>query len=252
MAKSASAYPFVTRRELVARVESEPAFMKECAGVLQARTEQRAAGSAPTGKAWGWMSSERVVAGRLTAKSCIGMLSVDDESRLAKLVARYSRQLADHFRALAIQAHPGLAVAAERFGVGPTASDSSDISRGPGYPQESPERCHPSAEPQPDALEGDLEAGLEDVAEIVETESDVSADDDTDVDADTDPEPVQGDEPVPRVMELVERVPGQRTDAIAKALGVTTAMLAPTLRMLVQGRQLRKQGFGRGTRYFVR
>ena len=47
-------------------------------------------------------------------------------------------------------------------------------------------------------------------------------------------------------------MPGERTAAIAEALGVTTAMLAPTLRMLVQGRQLRKQGFGRGTRYFVR
>ena len=53
-------------------------------------------------------------------------------------------------------------------------------------------------------------------------------------------------------MEFVERMPGERTEAIADALGVTTALLAPTLRMLVQGRKLRKQGFGRGTRYFVR
>ncbi len=190
------------------------------------------------------MSSERVVAGRLTAKSKIGMLSQAEESKLTSLVARYSRQLADHFRALALAENPGLSAAAERFGVLPTASDPSDISGGTRDPQESPERCHSSGDRQPDVLEDDLDAVLDGDPEIVETESDVSADGDTDVDIDL--EPVQGDELVPRVMEFVERVPGQRTDAIAKALGVTTAMLAPTLRMLAQGRQLRKQGFGRG------
>ncbi len=39
---------------------------------------------------------------------------------------------------------------------------------------------------------------------------------------------------------------------IAKALEVTTALLAPTLRMLIQGKQIRKQGLGRGTRYYAR
>jgi hypothetical protein len=224
MAKSA-AYPFTTRREIAARLESEPAFVAECASVLQARTEQRASGGAPPGKPWGWMSSERVVAGRLTAKSGIGMLSVDDEAKLAKLVSRYSRQLADHFRALAISENPALSVAAEKFGVLPTASDPSDISQGPGNPQERAKRCHQSEERRPDALEDDLEV---------------------------DSEPIQ-DDPLPRrAVEFVERSSGERTDAIAKALGVTTAMLAPTLRMLVQGKKLRKQGFGRGTRYFVR
>jgi len=33
-------------------------------------------------------------------------------------------------------------------------------------------------------------------------------------------------------------------------LGTTTAMLAPTLRMLVQAKKLKKLGAGRGTRYF--
>jgi hypothetical protein len=77
---SSSGYPFVTRKQIVARLESEPAFMKECAAILQARTEQRAAGSAPIGKPWGRMSSERVVAGRLVAKSKIGMLSTTSRS----------------------------------------------------------------------------------------------------------------------------------------------------------------------------
>jgi hypothetical protein len=53
-------------------------------------------------------------------------------------------------------------------------------------------------------------------------------------------------------MAFVDRSPGQRTEVIAKALDVTTAMLAPTLRMMVQGRQIKKQGVGRGTRYSMR
>ena len=71
-------------------------------------------------------------------------------------------------------------------------------------------------------------------------------------DLEPDSEPAQDDALPRRAMEFVERMPGQRTEAIADALGVTTALLAPTLRMLVQGKQIRKQGFGRGTRYFVR
>jgi hypothetical protein len=249
MPNSSSAYPFVTRRELVARLESEPAFVKECAAVLQTRIEQRTGGTAPAGKSWGWMSSERVVAGRLTAKSKIGMLSVDEESKLTALVSHYSRQLADHFRALALAEDPGLSAAAEKFGVGPGGSTPSDISRGPRNPQERAERCHPSGDGQPDAIEDDPEPELEAGPEVIEAQPGVIANDDHVIDIGADPE---SDELPRRAMEFVERTPGQRTEAIAHALGVTTALLAPTLRMLVQGKQLKKVGFGRGTRYFVR
>lgn len=224
MVKPSTAYPFTTRREIATRARSDPAFAAECASVLQARTEQRAAGSAPAGKPWGWMSSERVGAGRLVAKERADTLSVDEESQLAKLVSRYSRQLADHFRSRALAAEPGLFEAAEKFGVGSKGSTPSDISQGPPEPKEAPPRCHPEEDRQPDVLENDLEAGLE--------RSD--------------------DEVAPRVMEYVERSPGQRTEEVARALDVTTAMLAPALRMLVQARKLRKQGIGRGTRYFAR
>jgi hypothetical protein len=184
MAKSA-AYPFVTRREIAARLASEPAFVKECASVLQARTEQRVAGSAPSGKPWGWMSSERVVAGRLTAKSKIGMLSVDDEAKLAKLVSRYSRQIADHFRSLALAENPGLSEAAEKFGVLPGGSTPSDISQGPRNPQERAERCHPSGERRPDDLEDNPDAEFELAPEVI--------DDDMVIDDGADSEPAQDD-----------------------------------------------------------
>ncbi|MEO8901156.1 MAG: hypothetical protein ABI488_05735 [Polyangiaceae bacterium] len=228
-----TAYPFMTKKQIQARIVAEPAFMMECASVMQARTEQRAAGLAPPGKPWGWMSSERVVAGKLTAKSKIGMLSLDEEQRLAKLVSRYSRQLADHHRTIALAENAGLAGAAEKFGVLPGGPTPSDDFQGPRQPQGGPERCHPSGERRPDAPEDDLEVLTED-------------------DLEPDSEAVH-DDPLPRrAMDFVERMPGQRTEAIADALGVTTALLSPALRGLVQGRRLRKQGFGRGTRYFPR
>jgi hypothetical protein len=226
MSKSATAtYPFVTRRQVQARIESEPAFMKECARTLQARTEQRVAGAAPPGKPWGWMSSERVVAGRLVAKVGVGMLSADDEGKLAKLVSRYSRQLADHHRAIALVENPALSEAAEKFGVLPTGFDPPHISPAQPEPKETAERCHPSGDYHPDGLQDDVEA---------------------------DTEPAPEDDLPRRAIEFVADNAGLRTDAIARGLGVTTALLAPTLRALVQGKQLRKQGVGRGTRYFVR
>ncbi|MEO7037389.1 MAG: hypothetical protein ABI548_25765 [Polyangiaceae bacterium] len=219
------AYPFTTKKQIQLRIDAEPAFMKECASVMQARTEQRAAGVAPPGKAWGWMSSERVTAGKLTAKSRIGMLSSDEEARLAKLVSRYAKQLADHHRAIALAENPALSVAAEKFGVDSTGSNPPDDVQGQPEAKETAERCHSEPDCPVDDLIGDPEV-------------------------DSDPTP---EEDLPhRVMEFIASNAGLRTDAIARALCTNTAMLAPTLRALVQGKRVRKQGVGRGTRYFVR
>ncbi|MEO7032878.1 MAG: hypothetical protein ABI548_03520 [Polyangiaceae bacterium] len=218
---TSTAYPFVTRRDIAMRIATEPAFTMECAAVLQTRTEQRAAGLAPPGKPWGWMSSERVTAGKLTAKSKIGMLSSDEETKLAKLVSRYAKQLADHHRALALLENPALSAAAEKFGVGATGVNPPETSQAQPESKETAEKCHSEA----DDLESDREPASE---------------------------PAPEDDLPRRAMEFIAGNAGLRTDAIARALDVTTAMLAPTLRMLVQARQLKKQGFGRGTRYFVR
>jgi len=83
---------------------------------------------------------------------------------------------------------------------------------------------------QPDAPEDDLETLIED-------------------DLEPESEPAQ-DDPLPRrAMEFVERSPGERTAAIADALGVTTAPLAPTLRIWcrVGGSERWASGGARGT-----
>lgn len=214
---SAVAYPFLTRREIAARVEADAAFAAECALVLEARTQQRAAGGAPAGKPWGWMSSERVVAGGLVAKVHGASLTESDQTKLSALVRRYSRQLANHCRGLAIEEDPALSAVAAKFGALPTRRLSSS-------PMQAPNAVRESALTRTDEGEQQLDQA----------------------------EPAEDDELSRRIMAYIEVAPGVRTEGIARALGVTTAILAPTLRMLVQAKRLCKQGVGRGTRYGIR
>lgn len=213
----AVAYPFLTRREIAARIDADSAFAAECALVLESRTQQRAAGAAPVGKPWGWMSSERVIAGRLVVKLRGGSLTEDDRGKLVGFVRRYSRQLADHSRGLALRENPELSAVAAKFGALPADSGPPILVQTQPEPKETAEQCHADDERQPDQVEC-----------------------------------ARDDELPPRIVAHIKLAPGQRTEEIAKSLDVTTAMLAPALRMLVQGRQIKKQGVGRGTRYFTR
>jgi hypothetical protein len=214
----ATAYPFLTRREIAARIDADPAFAAKCALVLESRTQQRAAGAAPVGKPWGWMSSERVTAGRLVVKLRGGSLTDGDRDMLVGFVRRYSRQLADHSRDLAIKENPDLSAVAAKFGALPADSAPPILVQTQPEPKETAEQYPTDDGRHPDEVE--------------------CARDD--------------DELPPRIVAHIKLAPGERTEEIAKALDVTTAMLAPALRMLVQGRQIKKQGVGRGTRYFTR
>jgi hypothetical protein len=212
-------YPFATRRQIATRIDTEPEFARECALVLQARTVERLAGKAPSGKAWGWMSSERVIAGKLVAAVEAGTLTDADEIKLRTFVRRYSRQVAEHSRGLVLREHPELAEAAARFGVLPTATAAPPPKPGAGRanPTEEPPVAGP-APPEPTAV----------------------------------PEPEPPDDRPARLLVFLRHSAGERAEAIAKALDTTTAMLGPVLREMVQGKTLQKRGVGRGTRYFVR
>lgn len=213
MKKEPMKYPFLTRAEIQRRLASDAAFVHECARILQERTTERLARRAPADGAWGWMSSETVVARKLVARLEAGPLSAADDAKLSKLVGRYSRQLAEHYRGLALRERPELAEVAARFGVAPRAA-------GHGVPPAPEPQAAPAAKPIPPE----------------------------------EPEPQESDDDAlsARVLAFVGRNPGQRTAEIAKALDTTTAMIAPTLRALVQGKKLSKRGVGRGTRYFPR
>jgi hypothetical protein len=219
---SSVVYPFLTRRDIAARIDSDPAFAAECALVLHARTVERLAGRAPTGKPWGWMSSESVAAGKLVAKLQAGSILESDRARLRQLTRRYARQVAQHSVELALRAHPELTSIAAKFGVLPPGMTAV--------------HARTTDAPTEEAAHADAESGDPDTAASTGSE---------DEEPDTEAFPA-------RLLALVQGNPGQRTAEIAKALETTTAMVAPALRALVQGRKLAKRGVGRGTRYFVR
>jgi hypothetical protein len=213
MKKELMKYPFLTRAEIQRRLASDGAFVHECARILQARTTERLAGRSPADGSWGWMSSETVVARKLVARLETGPLSAADEAKLCKLVGRYSRQLAEHYRGLALRERPELAEVAARFGVAPRTAGHG-VPPTPEPPAATPATPVPADDPEPQEPEDDALPA--------------------------------------RVLAFVGRNPGQRTAEIAKALDTTTAMIAPALRALVQGKKLAKRGVGRGTRYSAR
>lgn len=147
MTTSDKRYPFKSRKEIKAKILGDEAFARECAVILQQRTDERDAGRAPEGKPWGWMSSQKATASKLVEKLRSGMLSAAEETRLAKMVAGYSRQLAEHHRAEELRRRPELAEIARVFGVD--------------APAPSARRCNPEeaapTEQQPKAANGTAE-----------------------------------------------------------------------------------------------
>lgn len=106
-------YPFVTRRDVIARLSSDPAFVRECIGVLHRRFLERETLKPPAG----WMSSH-VKTGedlylRLMARNCRDA----DVARARELVTRYAKQLARVLRDEQIARDPQLALVATVFGI---------------------------------------------------------------------------------------------------------------------------------------
>jgi hypothetical protein len=116
---SKNRYPFLSRADIKRRIGSDTEYALECAVALERRTRERQAARGPGAGASGWMSSHRIVAGRLVARFEAGKLTPQERSMLVGIVARYARQLARLERERALRAHPELAAVASVFGVAP-------------------------------------------------------------------------------------------------------------------------------------
>jgi hypothetical protein len=106
-------YPFLSRREILARIASDPAFAIDCVAILQGRFEHRAEG----GPSSGWMASHAAKATKLAARLASGEATAKEKSEAAELAARYSKQLARVFRDRELAARPELAATAMVFGI---------------------------------------------------------------------------------------------------------------------------------------
>jgi hypothetical protein len=112
---NSNGYPFLSRRQILERIEADPSFAAECFAILQDRHERRGAGGT---ESMGWMASHAARATALAAKLASGEAIEKERAEAAKLAGRYSKQLARAFRDRDLAARPELGAQAAVFGVG--------------------------------------------------------------------------------------------------------------------------------------
>jgi hypothetical protein len=148
------AYPFVTRRQVVARLGRDPEFAGACLAILHRRFVDRDILPPPAG----WMASDVKRAEELYSRLDAGEASPSDLALATKLAQRYARQIASHFRDDELARNPSLKPLAAIYGLRPTVEDA-DIDDGvdedpPTDEAEAPEHLPARVtEPPPAALE---------------------------------------------------------------------------------------------------
>jgi hypothetical protein len=223
-------YPFITKAAIAARLKArETGFVQECMGIMQARHEARLVGRAAHG---GWMASQAVNATKLAARFAASNPTKAEVALAAGILGRYVKQIAAHMRERALHENPALAEAAARYGVGAPAAPA------------------PPASPAGLAARPGGEESAEAAAGRGTQESDGEQRRPTEPAAGAQDE--QEDETARAVASVLREEPGLRAEELAPRVGMTTAMLAPTLRAMVAAGTLEKEGSGRGTRYSVR
>jgi hypothetical protein len=113
-------YPFLTKSQLKDRISSDDEFVAACVLVMQSRQtdDEQEVRETRWKNRRGWMSSHAVRGGKLASKIESGeALSEEELDQARKMLLSYSKQLASHFRALAIEANPALKDAGSVFGV---------------------------------------------------------------------------------------------------------------------------------------
>jgi hypothetical protein len=87
-------YPFVTRRQVLERLDRDPAFVRSCVEILHRRYLERALLPPPAG----WMSSHKKAGEGIYAKLASDASTAADIVTAAKIAKRYAKQLAKVFR----------------------------------------------------------------------------------------------------------------------------------------------------------
>jgi hypothetical protein len=117
----ANLYPFLSKAQIKARLDSDPGFCREVMCVLlKLQTEHEQATETTLNRnRQGFMSSHAVHGTRIAKKILSGEpLSGDEDAKVAEIAPRYSRQMACYFRARAIAEQPELAAVAALFSAG--------------------------------------------------------------------------------------------------------------------------------------
>jgi hypothetical protein len=105
---STNGYPFASRRMVIARIASDPAFAIDCVKMLDARRA--------------WMASHRPAAAKLVARLDAGPANAELACEAARLVGRYSKTLARILRERDLAERPELTTVGAVFGVARVAA----------------------------------------------------------------------------------------------------------------------------------
>lgn len=120
-AQTSNGYPFMTKRQIKERIETDPDFAQDCLLVIYERQTDDEVAEKDT--KWlnkrGFMSSHAVHGTRIAEAILAGeWIEDEDRARITAMAVRYSKQLAAHFRKVALKENPELAAQAAKFGVG--------------------------------------------------------------------------------------------------------------------------------------
>jgi len=116
--KNPKPYPFRSKKDIVAQVESDDEFCVRCLSILYDRqtASEQSNGSTETRNRQGFMSSHAVVGTKLAKKAAEeGTLEGEELEQARTITARYGRQLAAHFRAEECAKDPSKAELAALF-----------------------------------------------------------------------------------------------------------------------------------------
>lgn len=120
MTTNKNSYPFISKNEIKARLESDAGFAAQCILIMQDRQtsyEQETSTTKDRNRR-GWMSSHAVFGGKIARQiRSFEEITPEDRDRAIAMVSHYTKQLASHFRGLAVDANPELAKAGALFGV---------------------------------------------------------------------------------------------------------------------------------------
>lgn len=115
-----TSYPFLSKAQIAARLAADDSFVLECLQIMDGRqtNDEREDKTTRWKNRCGWMSSHAVNGTKLALAAREGTLTDEQMGAARAMVSRYTKQLAAHFRGLAIEANPDLAEAARVFSAG--------------------------------------------------------------------------------------------------------------------------------------
>lgn len=242
------AYPLITKKQIQARIATDPAFVAECVSIIHTKFLARRSDTTEHG---GWMASQAVEGERIAKKFNEGKQSAADIARATGMVKQYSRALAVHFRTQQLLQHPELTELAALYGVTAVSRNKPNVQASAVVPTVQPDE--PSNEAECDSLPTAVANSIIDdsLEIIVEPATVTSADTGGDVAptiASQRIAPVGLDS---RVLNCVTKNPGTRSEVIALDFRTDTSEISASLRRLVDTGWVRREGLARWTKYFA-